>query len=560
MRQRLSDLQGALQALQAEGAADEDAWSDSSDDSAAAADTAADAAGPSSSAPAPLVETERERQIRLGLITPFQNVAGVATGVTREAAPAHAPTLVPAPLMLPSSQSAKIAATAKCISKQRREAEATRQEVKVMDPEELDEDMLEAVRKQEWFKRRPSAAEARNAADMAKAARRKRSTTLPRERRAGRASKRRKTLPDARGTKEAVGAPKQAKSRLRRKKSRTVFESDDDFSLDDNVSDDAGVQDRDSGSTASAGEDGSPTSDGASSSDGFRSSASSISGSDLEDDVADDFDDAGELLHDLHCTNARNELSVCFFLAPSFLIVSEVSLCGAEEDWYEWRLAQWQARQCAAATGNAAVRQAVLADEAATPEPGADATGAPAAARAAEAPALAQDAAADDAQALLDHQVGGGGPSTSGRGGVGNAAGAAKVAELAVVRIDGGFSIDAATYDRLFPYQQVGVKWMWELHLQRAGGAPLQACIRLVDSRLLIASSNLADQWTLGLRTCWHVERGRNANASLRQSQEARAQASWAMRWASARRSSSSRSWAACTAAASSSPRSSSRP
>jgi SNF2 family DNA or RNA helicase len=39
-----------------------------------------------------------------------------------------------------------------------------------------------------------------------------------------------------------------------------------------------------------------------------------------------------------------------------------------------------------------------------------------------------------------------------------------------MVRFDGGFALQASTYDRLFPYQQVGVKWLWELHVQRAGG------------------------------------------------------------------------------------------
>lgn len=40
----------------------------------------------------------------------------------------------------------------------------------------------------------------------------------------------------------------------------------------------------------------------------------------------------------------------------------------------------------------------------------------------------------------------------------------------ALIHFDGGFQLPASTYDRLFPYQQVGVKWLWELHLQRAGG------------------------------------------------------------------------------------------
>jgi hypothetical protein len=41
------------------------------------------------------------------------------------------------------------------------------------------------------------------------------------------------------------------------------------------------------------------------------------------------------------------------------------------------------------------------------------------------------------------------------------------------VRFDGGFAMPARTYDQLFPYQQVGVKWLWELHVQRTGGEPL---------------------------------------------------------------------------------------
>jgi hypothetical protein len=53
----------------------------------------------------------------------------------------------------------------------------------------------------------------------------------------------------------------------------------------------------------------------------------------------------------------------------------------------------------------------------------------------------------------------------------GDVTGGVAAAAQAMVRIDGGFSMPAALYDRLFPYQQVGVKWMWELHLQRAGGA-----------------------------------------------------------------------------------------
>ena len=38
------------------------------------------------------------------------------------------------------------------------------------------------------------------------------------------------------------------------------------------------------------------------------------------------------------------------------------------------------------------------------------------------------------------------------------------------IALAGGYRIPARVYDQLFPYQQVGVKWMWELHTQRAGG------------------------------------------------------------------------------------------
>lgn len=45
-------------------------------------------------------------------------------------------------------------------------------------------------------------------------------------------------------------------------------------------------------------------------------------------------------------------------------------------------------------------------------------------------------------------------------------------AAVDVVTFDGGFQLPASLFGRLFPYQQVGVQWLWELHLQRAGGAP----------------------------------------------------------------------------------------
>lgn len=65
-------------------------------------------------------------------------------------------------------------------------------------------------------------------------------------------------------------------------------------------------------------------------------------------------------------------------------------------------------------------------------------------------------------------------PSTAGAG----AAAAGAIEDLREgddatddVSFSGGFSIPSRIYTQLFPYQQVGVKWLWELHTQRAGGA-----------------------------------------------------------------------------------------
>ncbi|CAM6103711.1 unnamed protein product [Calypogeia fissa] len=38
------------------------------------------------------------------------------------------------------------------------------------------------------------------------------------------------------------------------------------------------------------------------------------------------------------------------------------------------------------------------------------------------------------------------------------------------VVLEGGLKIPGSIYDKLFAYQQTGVKWMWELHCQKAGG------------------------------------------------------------------------------------------
>ena len=38
------------------------------------------------------------------------------------------------------------------------------------------------------------------------------------------------------------------------------------------------------------------------------------------------------------------------------------------------------------------------------------------------------------------------------------------------VTFEGGFSVTERLYERLFAYQQVGLRWLWELHRQRTGG------------------------------------------------------------------------------------------
>jgi hypothetical protein len=141
MQQRLEGLQAALAACPA--SSDQDAWS-SSEESAGPDEAAAVAID----APAParaLVETERERNIRMGLITPFDNVAGASRRVRRDALP---PGLTPAPLLAPSSHGAKLSAMAKRLTQRRREQERAREAVIEMAPEDLDEDMLQFVQKQ----------------------------------------------------------------------------------------------------------------------------------------------------------------------------------------------------------------------------------------------------------------------------------------------------------------------------------------------------------------------------------------------------------------------------
>lgn len=44
------------------------------------------------------------------------------------------------------------------------------------------------------------------------------------------------------------------------------------------------------------------------------------------------------------------------------------------------------------------------------------------------------------------------------------------IIEVEDVVLDGGLKVPATVYDKLFDYQKTAVKWMWELHCQKAGG------------------------------------------------------------------------------------------
>lgn len=107
--------------------------------------------------------------------------------------------------------------------------------------------------------------------------------------------------------------------------------------------------------------------------------------------------------------------------------LAEQGACAADSDQYEERVAaldlDW------APQGDSAVRNAVLPEDTAPSRPGSP-------------------------------------------GGGGGGAEAAADGAVDVVTFDGGFQLPSALFRRLFPYQQVGVQWLWELHLQRAGGAP----------------------------------------------------------------------------------------
>ena len=77
---------------------------------------------------------------------------------------------------------------------------------------------------------------------------------------------------------------------------------------------------------------------------------------------------------------------------------------------------------------------------------------------------------------------------------------------------EGGLEVPAWINDRLFPYQRTGVRWMWELHCQGAGGIVgdemglgktvqvssylgAMAANRLLDSVLIIAPATMLAHW-----------------------------------------------------------------
>lgn len=82
---------------------------------------------------------------------------------------------------------------------------------------------------------------------------------------------------------------------------------------------------------------------------------------------------------------------------------------------------------------------------------------------------------------------------------------------------EGGLEIPAWVNDRLFPYQRTGVRWMWELHSQGAGGVVgdemglgktvqvssflgAMAGSRLLDSILIVAPATMLSHWLRELK------------------------------------------------------------
>lgn len=182
-------MQSTLAALDsATGAADEDAWSSSSasdaDDAPAAEGVATGAAGEpakrgdSSAAAAKaaeqlqggLVETERERQVRLGLITPFQNLPGLSRGIVRRGGDRAEDEEAVAE----REQQRKLERSAAYLRQSRREEEASAPRTRVLDPSELTEEELRPTERQAYFMpRRSGGASGERAAAKVMAERRK---------------------------------------------------------------------------------------------------------------------------------------------------------------------------------------------------------------------------------------------------------------------------------------------------------------------------------------------------------------------------------------------------
>jgi len=88
------------------------------------------------------------------------------------------------------------------------------------------------------------------------------------------------------------------------------------------------------------------------------------------------------------------------------------------------------------------------------------------------------------------------------------------------VELDGGYRLPSALWDKLFNYQQTGVKWLWELHTQRAGGVigdemglgkTIQMSVFLaglhhsgkLGTSLIVAPATVLRQWMCEMRT-WY--------------------------------------------------------
>ncbi|KAL7551243.1 hypothetical protein ACHAWF_014429 [Thalassiosira exigua] len=86
------------------------------------------------------------------------------------------------------------------------------------------------------------------------------------------------------------------------------------------------------------------------------------------------------------------------------------------------------------------------------------------------------------------------------------------------VAYDGGLEVPGWVNDRLFPYQRTGVRWMWELHRQGAGGVVgdemglgktvqvssflgAMAASRFLDSVLVVAPATMLAHWLSELAT-----------------------------------------------------------